>query len=78
VSRDARVGAVLTHDVQEAKDANIRDFIAGLPDGYDTVVGERGYRLSGGARQLRRLLTLVMGENGPPSAHRAHGPRTQP
>jgi ATP-binding cassette subfamily B protein len=34
-----------------ARAANIHDFIAGLPDGYDTVVGERGYRLSGGEKQ---------------------------
>ena len=31
--------------------ANIHDFIAGLSEGYDTVVGERGYRLSGGEKQ---------------------------
>lgn len=31
--------------------ANIHDFIAGLPDGYRTVVGERGFRLSGGEKQ---------------------------
>lgn len=31
--------------------ANIHDFIAGLPYGYDTIVGERGYRLSGGEKQ---------------------------
>jgi len=30
-----------------ARAANIHDFVIGLPDGYDTVVGERGYRLSG-------------------------------
>jgi ATP-binding cassette subfamily B protein len=34
-----------------ARAANIHDFIAGLPEGYDTVVGERGYRLSGGEKQ---------------------------
>jgi ATP-binding cassette subfamily B protein len=34
-----------------ARAANIHDFIAKLPFGYDTVVGERGYRLSGGEKQ---------------------------
>ena len=34
-----------------AKSANIHEFIAGLPDGYNTVVGERGSRLSGGQKQ---------------------------
>ncbi len=34
-----------------ARAANIHDFVASLPEGYDTVVGERGVRLSGGQRQ---------------------------
>jgi ATP-binding cassette subfamily B protein len=34
-----------------ARAANIHDFIARLPEGYNTVVGERGYRLSGGEKQ---------------------------
>jgi ATP-binding cassette, subfamily B, bacterial MsbA len=36
---------------QAARAANAHDFIARLPDGYDTVVGDRGVRLSGGERQ---------------------------
>ncbi len=37
--------------VQAAKAANAHNFIIGLPDGYETEVGERGMRLSGGERQ---------------------------
>ena len=39
-------------EVEEAaRAAQIHNLIAGLPEGYDTVVGERGYRFSGGERQ---------------------------
>ena len=40
--------------------ANIHQFIADLPDGYDTVVGERGYRLSGGEKQRLALARVVL------------------
>ena len=40
--------------------ANIHEFIAGLPDGYDTVVGERGYRLSGGEKQRVAIARVIL------------------
>jgi ATP-binding cassette, subfamily B, bacterial len=47
----ARDGASVEEIAAAARAANVHDFIAGLPDGYDTEVGERGVRLSGGERQ---------------------------
>lgn len=46
--------------IAAAKAANIHDFIADLPDGYDTVVGERGYRLSGGERQRIAIARVIL------------------
>lgn len=43
-----------------ARAANIHDFIMGLPEGYDTVVGERGYRLSGGEKQRIALARVIL------------------
>jgi len=43
-----------------ARAANIHDFIMDLPDGYDTVVGERGYRLSGGEKQRIALARVIL------------------
>jgi ATP-binding cassette subfamily B protein len=40
--------------------ARIHDFIAGLPGGYDTVVGERGYRLSGGEKQRVAVARAIL------------------
>jgi ATP-binding cassette subfamily B protein len=40
--------------------ANIHHFIAGLPDGYETVVGARGYRLSGGERQRIAIAKVIL------------------
>jgi ATP-binding cassette subfamily B protein len=47
----ARDDASVEDIIAAARAANADDFIAGLPDGYDTEVGERGMRLSGGERQ---------------------------
>jgi ATP-binding cassette subfamily B protein len=48
-------------ELEEAcKAANIHDFIHDLPDGYDTVVGERGYRLSGGEKQRIALARVIL------------------
>jgi len=43
-----------------AKAANIHNFIMELPDGYDTIVGERGYRLSGGEKQRIALARVIL------------------
>jgi ATP-binding cassette subfamily B protein len=40
--------------------ANIHQFIASLPDGYETVVGERGYRLSGGEKQRVAIARVIL------------------
>ncbi len=47
----ARPGASYSDIVAAAQAANAHEFIAGLPQGYETQVGERGMRLSGGERQ---------------------------
>ena len=47
----ARPGASSRDVIAAADAANAHEFIGELPDGYDTVVGERGMRLSGGERQ---------------------------
>ena len=43
-----------------AQAANIHNFIMDLPDGYDTIVGERGYRLSGGEKQRIALARVIL------------------
>ena len=44
-------GATREQVVEAAKRADIHDYITGLPNGYETLVGERGVRLSGGQKQ---------------------------
>jgi ATP-binding cassette subfamily B protein len=45
---------------QAARAAQIHDLIASLPDGYDTQVGERGYRFSGGEKQRIAIARTVL------------------
>jgi ATP-binding cassette, subfamily B, bacterial len=49
------------HELEEAaRAAQIHDLIAALPDGYDTIVGERGYRFSGGEKQRIAIARTVL------------------
>jgi ATP-binding cassette subfamily B protein len=43
-----------------ARTARIHDLVASLPDGYDTVVGERGYRFSGGEKQRIAIARTIL------------------
>src|SRR4029453_10562970 len=46
--------------VEAARAAQIHDLIAALPDGYDTIVGERGYRLSGDEKQRLAIARMLL------------------
>lgn len=56
----ARPGVTDEEIEQAARDANIHDRIMGFPDGYDTVTGERGYRLSGGEKQRIAIARVLL------------------
>jgi ATP-binding cassette subfamily B protein len=58
--RFARPEATDEELVAAAQAARIHDHIAALPDGYDTVVGERGYRFSGGEKQRIAIARTVL------------------
>jgi ATP-binding cassette subfamily B protein len=58
--RFARPGATEDEIIAAAKAAQIHDHIAELPDGYDTVVGERGYRFSGGEKQRLAIARTIL------------------
>ena len=56
----ARLDATQAELEQACRIANIHDFIQALPDGYDTIVGERGYRMSGGEKQRIALARVIL------------------
>jgi ATP-binding cassette, subfamily B, bacterial len=58
--RYAKPDATAAELVEACRAARIHDTIAALPDGYDTIVGERGYRLSGGEKQRLAIARLLL------------------
>lgn len=58
--RYGRLDATEDEIIAAAKAANAHDFITELPDGYETLVGERGIRLSGGQRQRVAIARAIL------------------
>ncbi len=58
--RFARPDATDAEVEEAARSARIHELIASLPDGYDTIVGERGYRFSGGEKQRMAIARTIL------------------
>ena len=58
--RYGRPSATLAEVAEAARAAYIHDRIMEFPDGYDTIVGERGYRLSGGEKQRLAIARVLL------------------
>jgi ATP-binding cassette subfamily B protein len=58
--RYAKPDATIAELDAACRGARIYDTVASLPDGYDTMVGERGYRLSGGEKQRLAIARLLL------------------
>ncbi|WP_047249621.1 ABCB family ABC transporter ATP-binding protein/permease [Chromobacterium subtsugae] len=55
-----KAGASREEVIEAARSAHIHDFVASLPDGYDTLVGERGLKLSGGEKQRVAIARTIL------------------
>ena len=58
--RYAKPDATLGELEEACRAANIEDLVASLPDGFETMVGERGYRLSGGEKQRVAIARVIL------------------
>ena len=58
----SKPGATLAEVREAARIANCEEFIAGFPDGYETIVGERGVKLSGGQRQRVAIARAILAD----------------
>jgi ATP-binding cassette, subfamily B, bacterial MsbA len=58
--RYGRLAATDDEVLQAAREANVEEFVRMLPEGYGTVVGERGIRLSGGQRQRIAIARAIL------------------
>jgi ATP-binding cassette subfamily B protein len=56
----AKPDATIEEIITAAKAANIHETITSFPEGYDTMVGERGYRLSGGEKQRIAIARVLL------------------
>ena len=58
--RYAKPDATDAELVEACRAARIHDLVTSLPDGYDTIVGERGYRMSGGEKQRLAIARVLL------------------
>lgn len=58
----SRPGATLEEIREAARIAHCEDFVKGFPDGYDTVIGERGVKVSGGQRQRLAIARAILAD----------------